>query len=101
MQRHIWWTLSLDCCNKNRLKPSNLASWNSIDCEWESRTVTVNIRQKAEIAWIGVEELETDVRWGRCFLFLGFPSCIVIWWAVIVWNDDVVLLNGVVGECDG
>ena len=58
-QRLIWWTLSLDCCNKNRLKPSNLASWNSIDCEWESRTVTVNIRQKAEIAWIGVEELET------------------------------------------
>ena len=41
------------------------------------------------------------VSWGRCFLFLGFPSCIVVWWAVIVWNDDVVLLNDDVGECDG
>ena len=42
--------------------------------------------------------LETEME--EMFSFPGFPSYIVIWWAVIVWNDDDVLLNGVVGECD-
>jgi len=38
---------------------------------------------------------------GDVFFSLVFLVVLLFWWAVIVWNDDVVLLNGVVGECDG